>query len=117
MRIAFDVNSVLRDTFEKAEHIYQKFFIDEFFEESEFEYGLDLPVKNINRLRDHFKFGDDVELFEFFYQDFAMQIFGNAGSTEMNTFNIFNEIYEDLRDKHEVLVISDEIGKSKPATL
>lgn len=117
MKIAFDVNSVLRDTFGKAEQIYQKFFIDELFDETEFEYGLNLPVKNLSNLKDHFKFSNDEELFEFFYQDFTMQIFGNAGSSEMNTFNIFNEIYEDLRDDHDILVISDEIGKSKPATL
>ena len=30
MRIAFDVNGVLRDTFLKSEQIYQKFYIDEF---------------------------------------------------------------------------------------
>ena len=72
MKIAFDVNSVLRDTFGKAEQIYQKFFIDEFFDETEFEYGLNLPVKNLSNLKDHFKFSNDEELFEFFYQDFTM---------------------------------------------
>ena len=34
-----------------------------------------------------------------------------------STFNILNEIYETLRDDHEVLIVSDEIGKSKPASL
>jgi hypothetical protein len=46
-----------------------------------------------------------------------MQIFGNSPSSEMTTFNQLNKIYEDLRDENEILIISDEIGKSKPASL
>ena len=65
MRIAFDVNGVLRDTFLKSEQIYQKFYIDEFdrektssfneeteeFEEDkindeEFEYSLNFVIYN-----------------------------------------------------------------------
>ena len=29
MRIAIDIDGVLRDTFTKIEHLYQKYFIDE----------------------------------------------------------------------------------------
>ena len=136
MRIAFDVNGVLRDTFLKSEQIYQKFYIDEFdqektssfneeteeFEEDkindeEFEYSLNLPVTSLDNLEEHFKFPNKDDLFNFFYIDFPMQIFGHAPSVSANTFNILNEIYEELRDDHEVLVVSDEIQKSKPATL
>jgi len=136
MRIAFDVNGVLRDTFLKSEQIYQKFYIDEFdrektssfneeteeFEEDkindeDFEYSLNLPVTSLDNLEEHFKFPDKDDLFNFFYIDFPMQIFGHAPSVSANTFNILNEIYEELRDDHEVLVVSDEIQKSKPATL
>ena len=136
MRIAFDVNGVLRNTFLKSEQIYQKFYIDEFdrektssfneeteeFEEDkvndeEFEYSLNLPVTSLDNLEEHFKFPNKDDLFNFFYIDFPMQIFGHAPSVSANTFNILNEIYEELRDDHDVLVISDEIQKSKPATL
>jgi len=120
MRIAFDINNILRDTFLKAEQIYQKFYIDELDieqEEDQFEYKLSLPVTDLHNLSDHFCFPNVESLFEFFYEDFPMQIFGNAPSMNPNTFNIFNKIYEDLRDEHEISVISDEIGKSKPATL
>ena len=136
MRIAFDVNGVLRDTFLKSEQIYQKFYIDEFdrektssfneeteeFEEDkindeDFEYSLNLPVTSLDNLEEHFKFPDKDDLFNFFYIDFPMQIFGHAPSVSANTFNILNEIYEELRDDHEILVVSDEIQKSKPATL
>jgi len=136
MRIAFDVNGVLRDTFLKSEQIYQKFYIDEFdrektssfneeteeFEEDKindeyFEYSLNLPVTSLDNLEEHFKFPNKDDLFNFFYIDFPMQIFGHAPSVSANTFNILNEIYEELRDDHEILVVSDEIQKSKPATL
>ena len=46
-----------------------------------------------------------------------MEIFGHAPSVEMSTFIDFNDFYKDNRDNHDILIISDEIGKSKPATL
>jgi hypothetical protein len=46
-----------------------------------------------------------------------MQIFGHAPSVSANTFNIINDLYINLRDNNEVTLISDEMGKSKPATL
>lgn len=130
MRVAFDLNGVIRDTFTKAEQLYQKHYIDEFEDENnsvyneeteefdkvlsvdDFKYELDLPVKNLDDLINHFKFKDKEDLFEFFYIDFAMQIFGHSPSIDGPTFNILNEIYETLRDDHEVLIVSDEIGKS-----
>jgi len=135
MRIAFDINGTIRDTFLKAEQLYQKFYIDEYEEDNvsvydeekddfisqendeSFEYGLDLPVKSLDHLENHFKFKDKDDLFNFFYVDFPMQIFGHAPSVEVSTFNELNEIYEELRDNHEIIIVSDEIGKSKPATL
>ena len=135
MRIAFDLNGVIRDTFLKAEQLYQKHYIDEFEDDdrsvynettnefdkeltvNDFKYELDLPVKSLDNLINHFKFKDKEELFDFFYIDFAMQIFGHSTSIDGSTFNILNEIYEALRDEHEVLIVSDEIGKYKPATV
>jgi hypothetical protein len=119
MRIAFDVNGVLRDTLGKAEQIYQKFFIDDYVKEEgekEFDYELNLPVTSMN-LIEHFKFPKQEDLYDFFYVDFPMNIFGHAASISANTFNQLNEIYEDLRDENDILIISDEIQKSKPATL
>lgn len=119
MKIAFDVNGVLRDTLDKAEQVYQKFFIDDYIKEegeSDFEYKLITPINSLN-LIEHFKFPEEKDLYNFFYVDFPMNIFGHAASTNSNTFNTLNEIYEDLRDKHDIMVVSDEIQKSKPATL
>ena len=46
-----------------------------------------------------------------------MEIFGHSQSTEYNSFNNLQEIYVKYRDENELVVVSDEIGKSKPATL
>lgn len=135
MRIAIDTNGVLRDVFGKSEQVYTKFYLDEKFEEEnlktfdedseewvdsndedDFEYGMDLPVTSMN-LIDHFKFRNEDDLYNFFYIDFPMNIFGHSASVSANTFNILNDLYIDLRDNNEITLISDEIGKSKPATL
>ena len=117
MRISIDTNGVLRDTLGKAEVVYQKFLIDENIDnEDEFEYKLNLPVTSMT-LTDHFVFKTEEDLFEFLYVDFPMNIFGHAGSIENNSFNTLNDIYRDLRNDHELMVVSDEIEKSKPATL
>ena len=120
MKIAFDVNGVLRNTFGKAEEVYQKFYIDDYVspeeEETPFEYGLNLPITSYT-LSDHFLFPDEETLMEFFYVDFPMNIFGHAQSTENSTFHDLNDIYKDLRDDNELIIISNEIEKSKPATL
>jgi len=118
MKIAFDINGVLRNTFGKAEQVYQKFYIDEISEEEkeEFEYGMNLPITSMN-LIDHFKFPNEEDIMNFFYVDFPMNIFGHAGSVENSTFHVLNDIYYDLRDNNDLIIISDEIEKSKPATL
>lgn len=134
MKIAIDLNGVIRDIFLKTEQVYTKFFLEEkeddivseFNEETKewvevsnedkFEYGLNLPVTSTN-LIEHFKFKNQDELYNFFYVDFPMQIFGHSPSISGNTFNVLNDLYVDLRDDHEITIISDEIGKSKPATL
>jgi hypothetical protein len=118
MRIGIEINGVLRDTIGKLEQVYQKYFIDKWegFEEQEFKYEMTLPVTSLN-LKEHFKFKDDEEFFSFLYEENAMEIFGHAGSTETFTFNDFNNIYLDLRNEHDIIIVSDEIGKSKPATL
>ena len=118
MRIGIEVNGVLRDTIGKLEQVYQKYFIDKWegFEELDFKYEMTLPVTSLN-LREHFKFKDDEEFFSFLYEENAMEIFGHAGSTETFTFNDFNNLYLDLRSNNDIIIVSDEIGKSKPATL
>ena len=75
---------------------------------------MNLPVTDLSNLIENFKFPDVESLFKFFYEEFPMEIFGHSPSMENNTFNTLNEIYETLRDDHDILIISDEISKSKP---
>lgn len=119
MRIGIEVNGVLRNTIDKITQTYQKFLIDrtEGIEDNvDFKYEMTLPVESLN-LSDHLKFQNEEELYTFLYEEFPMEIFGHAQSTEYNTFNDLNELYLKLREDHELIIISDEIGKSKPATL
>lgn len=119
MRIAIEINGVLRNTLDKIQQTYQKYMVDKtdgLEDEESFKYEMSLPVDSLN-LRNHFKFQTDEELYSFLYEEFPMEIFGHSQSTEYSTFNDFNEMYLNLRDNHDILIVSDEIGKSKPASL
>jgi hypothetical protein len=137
MRIGIEVNGVLRDTIEKFTQVYEKHMIGE-NDQSEllpttFEIDSDGNTHDINieeivkyeklnevdslDLMSHFKFKSKEEYFSFMYEEFPMNIFGHAPSTEMTTFNDFNDFYTLFRDDNEIVIISDEMGKSKPSTL
>ena len=118
-RIGFDINGVLRNTVGKIEQTYDKFYLsqtDGVEDENDFQYEMNLPVTSLG-LKEHFKFQNDEELFSFLYEEFAMEIFGHAQSSEYSTFNELQQIYLKYREEHDLLIVSDEIGKSKPATL
>jgi len=137
MRIGIDVNGVLRDTIGKFEQLYTKHLVEKDNEEFlNATYRLDLngnPIlienkiddfdyKKISevttlKLDDHFTFKNEDELFSFIYEEYAMELFGHAPSTEMTTFNTLNDFYHENRDNNELLIVSNEIGKSKPSTL
>lgn len=119
MRIAIEINGVLRNTIGKIEQTYQKYLIDKtdgIEDEESFKYEMNLPVTSLT-LQEHFKFQNDEELYSFLYEEFPMEIFGHSQSSEYSSFNELNDIYINLRDEHDLLIVSDEIGKSKPASL
>lgn len=137
MRIGIDINGVLRDTIGKFQQLYEKHLIDkeedqflgqtyeldvsgntELIESSKeiFEYKKISDVTSLD-LFSHFAFQSKEELFNFMYEEYAMELFGHAPSTEMTTFNILNDLYHELRDENELLIVSSEIGKSKPSSL
>ena len=136
-RIAIDINGVLRDTIGKFDQLYEKHLIEknedqflgqtyeldmsgntEIIETSEdnFKYEKLSEITTLN-LNDHYTFKSSEELFNFMFEEYAMELFGHAPSTEMTTFNMLNDLYFDLRDDNELLVVSREIGKSKPSSL
>jgi hypothetical protein len=136
MRIGFEINGVLRNTIEKLTQVYQKNNIDgnqnefsyqtykldmsgnteEETQSESFKYEMNLPVTSLN-LTEHFKFQNEEEYYSFLYEEHPMEIFGHSPSTEMTTFNDLNNIYFNLRNEHDLMIVSDEIGKSKPASL
>ena len=136
-RIAIDINGVLRDTIGKFDQLYEKHLIekneDQFLgqtyeldmsgnteiietSEDEFKYEKLSDVTSL-KLNEHYSFKSSEELFSFMYEEYAMELFGHAPSTEMTTFNMLNDLYFDLREDNELLVVSMEIGKSIPSSL
>jgi hypothetical protein len=135
-RLGIEINGVLRNTIEKFKQIYQKHLIDNYHDEfigqtfkidisgnteeneiqEPFKYEILNDVTSLDLMK-HFSFQSKEELYSFMYEEYTMELFGHAPSTEMNTFNVLNELYYDLRDEFELIIVSDEIGKSKPASL
>ena len=133
-RIGIEINGVLRDTIGKFTQVYEKHMVEESDDENKtyeidlsgntkenttennFEYKIINDVTSLE-LMSHFTFKDSDELYSFMYEDFVMQIFGHAGSTETFTFNDLNDFYINFRDSYEIIIVSDEMGRSKPASL
>lgn len=136
-RIGIDVNGVLRDTIGKFDQLYTKHLIEkdqddflghtfkldmsgntELIEslDTDFVYEKNSEVTSL-QLSEHYSFKNKEELFSFMYEEYTMELFGHAPSTEMTTFNMLNDLYYELRDNNELLIVSSEIGKSKPSTL
>jgi hypothetical protein len=117
MRVAIDVNGVLRDTIKKIEQVYEKWYIENpHLPESGFTYEILSPITSLD-ISSHLKFENEDEVYDFLYTEHCMEVFGHAPSVAMNTFIDFDEFYKTNREKHDILIISDEIGRSKPATL
>ena len=121
MRIGIEMNGVLRDTILKFRQLYEKFNIDlapelEEGEEPVFKYEVIEPIDSLDLLN-HFTFPSKDEFYSFMYEEHPMEIFGHSPSVEMSTMNDLNEFYYEMRDNHDILIVSDEIGKSKPASL
>ena len=117
MKIGIELNGVLRDTLKKIQQEYEKWYIENTLnEDEEFQYKVISDLTSLN-ISDHLKFKDKDELYDFLYKEHTMEIFGHAGSVEISGMMDFNEFYLDMRDNHDILIVSDEIGKSKPASL
>lgn len=118
MRIGIDLNNVLRDTLLRIEQVYEKWYINNPFmeEEENFKYEIISPVKSLE-IKSHLKFKNDDQVYDFLYKEYAMEIFGHAGSVEISGMIDLNDFYINMRENHDIIIVSDEIGKSKPSTL
>ena len=141
-KIGIEINGVLRDTISKFTELYEKHLVDNHFNEStdktyeiefsgdtdevielnenvevnNFEYKVLSPVTSLD-LESHFSFPSKDDLYSFMYEEYTMELFGHAPSTEMLSFNLLNDIYYNLRDTYDLMIVSDEIGRSKPSSL
>lgn len=120
MRIGIELNGVLRDTLKKIQQEYEKWYLENPFkeedEEDDFKYEVISDLNSLD-ISKHLKFRDNDELYDFLYKEHTMEIFGHAGSVEPSGLLDFNDFYLDMREEHDILIVSDEIGKSKPASL
>jgi hypothetical protein len=117
MRIGIELNGVLRDTLRKIQQEYEKWYIENSFnEDEEFKYEVITKLTSLE-ISKHLKFKIEDELYDFLYKEHTMEIFGHAGSVETSGMIDFNDFYLDVRDNHDITIVSDEIGKSKPASL
>jgi hypothetical protein len=141
-KIGIEINGVLRDTISKFTELYEKHLVDSHFNEStdktyeiefsgdtdevielnenvevnNFEYKVLSPVTSLD-LGSHFSFPSKDDLYSCMYEEYTMELFGHAPSTEMLSFNLLNDIYYNLRDTYDLMIVSDEIGRSKPSSL
>jgi len=120
MRIGIELNGVLRDTLKKIQQEYEKWYLNNPFkeenEEEDFKHEVMSDLTSLD-IMNHLKFKNEDELYDFLYKEHTMEIFGHAGSVEPSGLLELNEFYLDMREFHDIIVVSDEIGKSKPASL
>jgi hypothetical protein len=116
-RVAIEVDGVLRDTFAKLEQIYQKYLIDELeLVDEDFKFEIKKPF-DTKDFTNNFVFKTEEEYFTFVYEEFAMEIFGHSPSSELTTFIDLKDLQIGYQNEIEWVLISEQIGKTKPATL
>ena len=116
-RVAIEIDGVLRDTFTKLEQIYQKFLIDELdLVDEDFKFEIKKPF-DTKDFTNHFVFKNEEEFVTFVYEEFAMEIFGHSPSSELTTFIDLKDLQIGHQNEIEWVLISEQIGKTKPATL
>ena len=117
MRVGIEINNVLRNTLGKIEQTYTKWYIDNTFDDKlDFEYEAISPLTTLD-IKEHLKFKDNDHLYDFLYKEHTMEIFGHAGSVDLSTMHDLNDFYNEMRNEHDIIIVSDEIGRSKPASL
>ena len=112
-RIGIEINGVLRDTIGKFKQLYEKHMIEEkehdgktfdldlsgntneLGSKEEFEYKILSDVTSLDLLN-HFSFPSKEDLYSFMYEEYTMELFGHAPSTEMMTFNLLNDIVNNI---------------------
>lgn len=105
--IYIELNNVIRDINSKTVLVYKA---DNLEQELPEEY-------NGEDLQEYLNFETKEELIEYMYVECPMRIFGYSNEYEEGTSFMVNEFYKKYRDRHNITIFSNEIEKSKPATL
>tara|TARA_R110002051_G_scaffold276627_3_gene337995 strand:+ start:3163 stop:3741 length:579 start_codon:yes stop_codon:yes gene_type:complete len=105
--IYIELNGVIRDIKSKTVEVYKNDNLEKEFKE---EY-------NGEDLQDYLGVESQDELIEFMYVEAPMRIFGYSGESDEGVSFMVNEFYKKYRDEYNIFIFSNEIEKSKPATL
>ena len=122
IKISITVDHVFRNVYGKITSVYKKYNVElpqMEAEENETEFiapVLNLPITSTN-LMDHIPFKDIEEMNDFIFSEFPVEIFGYSKETETGSMMVFNDWLYNLPENIEVTLISNEISKTKPATL
>jgi hypothetical protein len=115
MKVGIALDGVVRDFMGQLGRTYDKYF------PVELEEGEELPERKITtfNLLEYFPFtGGTQELNEFMYVDSALEVFGHAGESKINSVQHLNQLHNIIEDEgHEPIIISKELNNSKPSTL
>ena len=117
-KVFISVSGVLRDTIAKISSEYRKYYIETELEEGSeesFEYNMILPVDTCD-LMNHYMFQSEDEFKNFLFIEFAMEIFGHSAPVYSGVFRDLADLLKDHKEL-EITIVSDELGKGKPATL
>ena len=105
--IYIELNDVIRDIKSKTVLVYKADNLEH-----------ELPEKyEGENLQEYLDFETKEELIEYMYVECPMRIFGYSNECEEGTSFMVNEFYKKYRDKYNITIFSNEIEKSKPATL
>ena len=105
--IYIELNDVIRDITSKTILVYKA---DNLEKELEEEYKGE-------GLQEYLGFDTKEDLIEYMYVECPMRIFGYSNECEEGASFMVNELYKKYRDRHHIVIFSNEIEKSKPATL
>jgi hypothetical protein len=105
--IYIELNNVIRDINSKTVQIYKS---DNLEHELPEEY-------NGEDLQEYLNFESKEDLLEYMYVECPMRIFGYSNECTEGTSLMLNEFYKKYRDIYNITIFSNEIEKSKPATL
>lgn len=104
--IYIELNNIIRDINTKTIQVFKSDNPEKEFEEY-----------NGEDLQEYLGVESAEELIEFMYVEAPMRIFGYSGESEEGVSFMINEFYKKYRDTHNIFIFSNEIEKSKPATL